>query len=183
MIKLQSREYMKTVWRSWYEEWCCHWNLWIFVNTENMTSDTGAHMRLWDLHNLAPTFYNNKKILSHKQFNEIDWRFVHCTLHNLLHLFQLWVAKHVLGITGMMKFLSYQDGQCTRCPTCRQCKETCSHITRCPDLGRALAIKESVHWKEGSTGSEPIWNDMPQSIHTGFITHWNCISSASEASQ
>ena len=58
--------------------------------------------------------------------------------------FQVWAAKHVLGMAGMMKFLTYQDGRKTICPSCRSCEETCAHIARCPEPGRSEAFSQAV---------------------------------------
>ncbi len=49
----------------------------LFVKEEKMTSDTGAQLRFWAHHQLAQLYYNNQGILSHKQFDEIDWPSAH----------------------------------------------------------------------------------------------------------
>ncbi len=69
-------------------------------------------------------------------------------LHGLPQLFQIWATKHVLGIVGTMKFLANQDYRSHLCPSCLECKETCKHISRCPDVGRTLAFKQSAQWVE-----------------------------------
>ncbi len=79
----------------------------VFVQGEKMTSDTGGHIRYRVHHQLARTYYQEHNLLSHEQFDAIDWKSVHNTLHNLRRLFQLWASKHVLGIAGTMKFLSH----------------------------------------------------------------------------
>jgi hypothetical protein len=81
----------------------------VFVKGEKMTSETGARIRFWAQHQLARTFYHDRKILSHDQFDFVDWTSIHSTLHNLPRLFQVWAAKHILGIAGTMHFLSHQD--------------------------------------------------------------------------
>ena len=107
-------------------------------------SDTGGSIRYWVHHQLARNYYQEQNILSHDQFNAIDWRSVHSTLHELPRLFQLWASKHVLKIAGTMKYLSHQDGRSPLCPSCLVCTETCKHITRCPEVGREAAFKEST---------------------------------------
>ena len=62
----------------------------------------------------------------------------------LSRLFQLWAAKHVNRIAGTMSFLSHQEGRCDRCPSCETCVETCPHIARCPEAGRASAFAQST---------------------------------------
>ncbi len=113
----------------------------IFVNGEKMTSDIGGQIRFWAHCQLALSYYNNPGILSHKQFDDINWPSVHGTLHKLLRLFQIWAAKHINNIAGTMMFLSHQDGRCKLCPSCQMWEETCQHVARCPEVGCTLAFK------------------------------------------
>ena len=130
----------------------------VFVQGEKMTSDTGEHIRYWGHHQLARAYYHEHNLLSHKQFNAINWRSVHNTLHKLPWLFQLWASKQVLGIVGTMKFLSYQDGWSPLCPSCLKSDETCKHIASCPEAGRAAAFWQSMNevkkWMENN-GTHP----------------------------
>jgi hypothetical protein len=116
----------------------------VFVKGEKMTSETGARICFWAQHQLARTFYHDRKIRSHDQFDSANWTSIHRTLHNLPRLFQVWAAKHILGIAGTMHFLSHQDNQSPICPSCQDCKELCRCIARCPDAGHALAFTQSV---------------------------------------
>ena len=102
--------------------------------------NTGGSIQYWAHHQLARNYYQEQKILSHDQFDAIDWRSVHSTLHELPRLFQLWVSKHVLKIAGTMKYLSHQDGRSPLCPSCLACTEICKHIARCPEVGREAAF-------------------------------------------
>jgi hypothetical protein len=77
----------------------------VFVRGEKMTSETGARICFWVQHQLARTFYHDRKILSYYQFDIMDWVLIHRTLQNLPRLFQVWAAKHILGIAGTMHFL------------------------------------------------------------------------------
>jgi hypothetical protein len=99
-------------------------------------------------------YYQKHDILSHEQFDAIDWRPIHNTLHDLPRLFQLWASKHVLGIAGTTKFLSHQDDRSPLCSSCHECDKTCKHIARCPEVGRAAAFQESTNavenWMETS---------------------------------
>jgi hypothetical protein len=79
----------------------------LFVRGQKMRSEIGDHIHYWAHHQLAQQYYLNHKLLSFKQFSLVDWKSIHLTLHDLLRLFQLWAAKHVLGIAGTMKFLTY----------------------------------------------------------------------------
>ncbi len=85
-----------------------------------------------------------KKIVSGNGFNEVGWDSVHSTLHSVSRLFQVWASKHVLGIAVTMKFLSHQDDHESLCPSCLSCKETCSHIALCPEIGCTKAFQQSV---------------------------------------
>ncbi len=120
----------------------------LFVDGKKMTLETGNQIQFWARHQLAREFYRNQNILSHVQFNAIDLTSINRTLHNLPRLFQVWAAKHVLGIAGTMKFLAHQDGRSPMCPSCNCCMESCSHVTRCPKEGRTLAFKQSAQMME-----------------------------------
>jgi hypothetical protein len=54
-----------------------------FVNSEKMTSETGSHTQFWAHHQLAREFFHDQKILSHDQFDAINWASIHCMLHDL----------------------------------------------------------------------------------------------------
>jgi hypothetical protein len=116
----------------------------LFVCGEKMTSKTGGQIGFWAQHQLTRAFYHDWKILSHNQFNSVDWISVHHTLHDLPRLFQAWAAKHVLGITGTMKFLAHQDNRSPICPSSQDCKESCKHVAQCPEAGRTLAFTQSM---------------------------------------
>ncbi len=116
----------------------------LFVRGQKMTSETGDHISFWAHHQLAWQYYRNYKLLSFKQFNLVDWKSIHQTLHNLSRLFQLWAEKHILGIAGMMKFLAYQDNRSPLCPSCLVCNKTCKHVAWCPEAGHAAAFAQST---------------------------------------
>jgi hypothetical protein len=124
----------------------------IFVGGEKITSETGGQIRFWAHHQLAREYYRDQNILSPLQFDLVDWQSVHRTLHDLPRLFQVWAAKHVLGIAGTMKFLEHQDNRSPMCPSCNCCVELCAHVGRCPEEGRTLAFEQSAqmmeHWLE-----------------------------------
>jgi hypothetical protein len=116
----------------------------MFIQGGKLTSDTGKLLWFWAHRQLARTYYHSKGIISHDQFDETDWWLLQKTLLSLKRLFQLWAAKHVNRITGTMSLLSHQDGRCNLCPSCETCIETCQHIARCPEAGRALAFAQST---------------------------------------
>ncbi len=59
----------------------------VFIQGEKMTSDTGGHIHYWAHYQLAQAHYHEHNLLSHKQFDAIDWGSVHNTLHKLPRLF------------------------------------------------------------------------------------------------
>jgi hypothetical protein len=117
----------------------------LFCPRGNNDSETGSHIRYWAHHHLAHNYYRGRKLLLFDQFGTIDWKSIHHALHDLQWLFQLWAAKHVLGVAVTMKFLSHQDRRSSLCPSCNKCKETCKHIVQCPEPGRAVAFSQSTH--------------------------------------
>jgi hypothetical protein len=68
----------------------------VFIKGEKLTSKTGDRLRFWAHLQLARIFYAKQGIMTHGQFDKINWRSVHRTLHDLPQLFQVWAAKHVL---------------------------------------------------------------------------------------
>jgi len=101
-----------------------------------------------------------KQTISHDQFDETDWWSLQRTLTSLPRLFQLWAAKHVNRIAGTMSFLSHQDGRCDRCLSCETCVETCPHIARCPEAGRASAFAQSTDKLELWLGTNKTHPDL-----------------------
>ena len=131
----------------------------MYVGGEKMTSDTSQHINFNAHRQLAKAFFKSKGILTNKQFEEVDWKSVHGTLHSLPKLFQLWASKHVLDVAGTMKFLSYQDKRAPTCPSCKKCVEDCAHVVKSEEVGRTAAFVESVRhfelWlKENDTDEE-----------------------------
>jgi hypothetical protein len=106
----------------------------IIVRGEEMTSDIGKQLWFGAHRQLAQSYNSNQRIISHKQFDEIDWPSVQSTIHNLSRLFQIWAAKHVNNIAGMMAFLSHQDGR----------SKLCLSVAQCPEEGCTLALEQSA---------------------------------------
>ncbi len=117
----------------------------MFIQGEKLTFNTGDLLSFWAHRQLAREYYGSGDTISHEQFNETDWWSLRKTLLALPQLFQLWAAKHVNRIAGMMSFLSHQDSQCNLCPSCGTVIETCQHIARCPEAGRAVAFVQSTN--------------------------------------
>jgi hypothetical protein len=98
------------------------------------------------------------------------------TLLSLTRLFQLWAAKHVNRISGTMSFLSHQDGQCNLCLSCKTCIETCQHIARCPEAGRASAFAQSTDELELWLSTNKTHPDM-QSLLLRYTRGWGTVTS------
>ena len=109
-----------------------------------MLSDADQQIRFHAHWQLAKALFLWKKIPSGARFEDVGWRLVHATLHSVLRLFQLWASKRLLGIAGTMKSLAHQDSRNPLCPSCLSCKETCSHIAQCPEIGHTKAFQQSV---------------------------------------
>jgi hypothetical protein len=116
----------------------------LLVGSQKMASEKGDHIRFWAHLQLARQYYHNHKLLSLKQFDLVDWKSIHRTLHDLPRLFQLWASKHVLRIAGTMKFLAYQDDWSPIYPSFLEGKEKCKHIARCPEMGRVATFVQSM---------------------------------------
>jgi hypothetical protein len=116
----------------------------MFIQGEKLTSDTGDLLSFWAHRQLAREYYGSGNMISHEQFDKTDWWSLRKTLLALPRLFQLWAAKHVNRIAGTMSFLSHQDGRSNLCPSCGAVTETCQHIARCPEAGRAAAFVQST---------------------------------------
>ena len=65
-----------------------------------MTSDTGEILQFWAHRRQAKELYFKLKILNPAQFEEVDWRAIYDTLHNVLRMFGIWACKKVMNITG-----------------------------------------------------------------------------------
>jgi hypothetical protein len=61
----------------------------VFVDGKKMMSETGGQIRFWAHCQLARDYFHDQNILSHVQFNAINWPSVHHTLHDQLRLFQV----------------------------------------------------------------------------------------------
>jgi hypothetical protein len=61
----------------------------VFVDNQKMTLDTGEYKQFWAYRQLARQYFHNHKILRTEQFDQVDWKSVHSTLHGLPRLFQL----------------------------------------------------------------------------------------------
>jgi hypothetical protein len=147
----------------------------MFIHRGKLTFDTGELLRFWAHRQLARTYYHSKGIISHNQFDKIDWWSLQKTLLSLTRLFQLWTAKHVNRIAGTMSFLSHQDGCCNLCPSCETCIEMCQHIARCPKARRASAFAQLTDELELWLSSNKTHPDM-QSLLLRYTRGWGTVT-------
>jgi hypothetical protein len=68
---------------------------------------------------------------------------VHCTLHKMPCLFQVWACKQVMNIVATNENLSqrHHDGRSDECPCCTIHVETAEHVLLCPEVGRVEALQ------------------------------------------
>ena len=59
----------------------------MFIQGGKLTSDTGDTLRFWAHRQLARKYYHSKGIISHDQFDEMDWWSLQRTLTSLSRLF------------------------------------------------------------------------------------------------
>ena len=61
-----------------------------------MTPNKGEEIKFWAHRQLAKNFHRDQKILTHAQFESMDWVSIHRMLHALPRLFQLLAANMFL---------------------------------------------------------------------------------------
>ena len=113
----------------------------MFIKGKKMTSDT-AHIRYAAGRQVARSFFHETGRMLTDAFDEVDWPRVHCTLHKVSHLFQVWACKQVMNIAATNKTLSWRhcNGQSDKCPCCTIHVETAEHVLLCPEVGRLEAL-------------------------------------------
>ena len=118
---------------------CC------FIGMDKMTSDTGASLHFWAHKALARETLSLGKVLTTRQFDLVAWEYVYAALHEVPRLFQLWACKQVLGVAGTNGLHSrWTDGLSPRCPSCKCCMETCSHVVLCNEIGRVETLQMTI---------------------------------------
>jgi hypothetical protein len=80
----------------------------------------------------------------------------------------------------MIKFLAHQDNRSPLCPSCLVCKETCMHIARCLEEGRAAAFIQSTQGVEACLDRNRTHPDLKQLLlrylrGRGTITCLECL--------
>ena len=118
----------------------------VFAGREKMTSDTGPYLRYFAHLQLAREEFLAAGVLSHTQFDQVDWEIVHRTLSTVPRMFQVWACKQVWNITGTNYETSRWSAVSPFCPSCMQVPvpETCSHILHCSHAGRGEALQVTI---------------------------------------
>ena len=118
----------------------------IFVGNENIISNTGDSLRFWVHQQLAKELFFKLGILTPLGFKEVVWRLLYDTLHKVPRLFQLWLCKQIMNISGTNLIQSrYKPHHYRTCPSCDQCVQTCAHVLSCNEAGRVVALYQSIN--------------------------------------
>ena len=121
----------------------------IWVGGHKLSPDTSGELRYWVHKQIAKEVFVNLKLLDGEAFEEVAWRQVHDTLHDLPRLFQIWACKQVTNIAATNK----REHQIKkrkniehdpRCPSCNTAIETCGHILHCQEAGRVDCLQNSI---------------------------------------
>ena len=92
----------------------------IFVGKEKIASDTGPSIRFfWCHRKMAKALLFQKKLCMPDQFEQVHWSMVHETLHEVLHMLQVWACKQVMSIASTN--FNQSQYQQDKDPKCRSC--------------------------------------------------------------
>jgi hypothetical protein len=116
----------------------------MFAGREKMTSDTGPYLQYFAHLQLAKEEFLVAEILSHTQFDQVDWEIVHRTLSIVPRMFQVWVCKQVWSIAGTNYETLHWLAVSPLCLSCMQVPETCSHILHCCHAGQVEALQVTI---------------------------------------
>ena len=106
----------------------------VFIGGGKMTSDTGDILQYWAQQQIAKKHYSAKSILTFKQFEEVAWRLIYDTFHEVLRMFGIWACKQVMNIAGTNAHQEiYKKDHNPNCPSCTIHRETCKHVLLCAE--------------------------------------------------
>ena len=66
-----------------------------------MTSDTSKILKFWVHKQLAEQTFYQLGLIPLDHFQEVAWRQVYDTLHDVPRMFQIWACKQVTNIAGV----------------------------------------------------------------------------------
>jgi hypothetical protein len=116
----------------------------VFLSKNKLTSDKGDAQRFWVNRKLTGECFSERDILYAQAFDKVDWESVHSSLWRIPLLFQIWACKQVLGISPANGNIPWDKTIDPLCPSCKQVKETFSHILFCNHAGRVDALMKSI---------------------------------------
>ena len=107
-----------------------------------MTSDTGDSLRYGAQRKIAKEYYNAKRILSFEKFEEVAWRQIYDSFHEVPRMFGIWTCKQVMNIadTNAHQAIYKKDHD----PSCAIYSETCEHVLLCEEEGPVEALYLSI---------------------------------------
>jgi hypothetical protein len=91
----------------------------------------------------AKGIFLERKVLNPDAFEEVAWRYVHRTMHDLPRMFRIFACKQVFGIAAVNYFVNKRDKTISpKCPCCTIENETTAHILLCREEGRVNALTQ-----------------------------------------
>jgi len=119
----------------------------LVVDNQKLTSDTETVLRYVTHKAEAKSLFIFQGLLSAEQFEEVDWKITHHTLHAVPKMFQLFACKQVFGISAVLGNLAKQKAYAhlgNKCPCCTMCKETTAHLLLCQEEGRRKCVDQQI---------------------------------------
>ena len=81
----------------------------VWAGQEKITTDLADRLRYWAHRHKARKVFSEAGILSHAQFDKVDWEMVHPALHSVPRMFQAFACKQVFDIGGTNRWLAKFD--------------------------------------------------------------------------
>ena len=113
----------------------------------------------------ARTFLVKEKGWLEKQFEEVDWNSLHCTLKCKPDGYVTWLCKQHTGFCGTRVMVGRYSGEeevDETCPNCG-CRENAAHLCVCTNEERSRLFEENVEELRGWMQSHG--NTDPQLVH------------------
>jgi hypothetical protein len=90
----------------------------VYTGQDKLTADTGGELKFWAHTQLAESVFIQLGLLSTEQFHQIARRQVYGALHEVPHMFQIWMCKQVTNIAGINKNLADRESKDVHDPQC-----------------------------------------------------------------
>jgi hypothetical protein len=115
----------------------------LFVGGEKVTTESSSLIRFEAHKKEARSIFHERKVLDPLAFDEVAWRHVHRTMHDLPRMFRIFACKQVFGISAVNHFVNKRDKTVSpKCPCCLIADETTKHILLCREEGRIQALHQ-----------------------------------------